>query len=309
MWVSARGAAPPLWPCCSDESSQTTHFVDKHFCFVFYSQINELPKPSCMLKTLRELRIGTYENIEIATEETSIITALHKFVERRVSALPLVDAEGRLVDIYAKFDVIVSVVWRTDTLRWFEGEARAETNEQPRWLSEFSRWENIQRFGCVFEKSEWTSKCLVWRSAEMSTGWNAVHHHGADCASGSASLGGGGWERQGYWYHLLVGHPPVFSIKTKWIAEESVEHFVAIIAFVGWQYTPVWLWDEVARIAEEDESGDLLEMKTIDENGLDESTGENATSQIAESTNETSDDVQEVSSSEKVSQGEDASPL
>ena len=51
---------------------------------------------------------------------------------------------------------------------------------------------------------------------------------------------------------------------------------------------------EVARIAEEDESGDLLEMKTIDENGVDESTGENATSQIAEYTNETSDDVQEV---------------
>lgn len=61
-----------------------------------------------MGKTLRELRIGTYDNIETATEDTTIITALHKFVERRVSALPLVDSEGKLVDIYAKFDVIVS---------------------------------------------------------------------------------------------------------------------------------------------------------------------------------------------------------
>lgn len=61
-----------------------------------------------MQKTLRELKIGSYENIETATESTSIITALRKFVERRVSALPLVDSEGRLVDIYAKFDVIVS---------------------------------------------------------------------------------------------------------------------------------------------------------------------------------------------------------
>lgn len=56
---------------------------------------------------MRELRIGTYENIETASEDTSIITALHKFIDRRVSALPLVDADGRLVDIYAKFDVIV----------------------------------------------------------------------------------------------------------------------------------------------------------------------------------------------------------
>lgn len=61
-----------------------------------------------MNKTLREIRIGTYDDIETASEETSIILALKKFVERRVSALPLIDSEGRLVDIYAKFDVIVS---------------------------------------------------------------------------------------------------------------------------------------------------------------------------------------------------------
>lgn len=64
-----------------------------------------------MHKPLRELRIGTYDNIETANEETSIIMALHKFIERRVSALPLVDSEGRLVDIYAKFDVIVSYLF------------------------------------------------------------------------------------------------------------------------------------------------------------------------------------------------------
>lgn len=75
---------------------------------MFYFQINELPKPSYMQKTLRELRIGSYNNIETASEDTTIILALTKFVERRVSALPVIDSEGRLVDIYAKFDVIVS---------------------------------------------------------------------------------------------------------------------------------------------------------------------------------------------------------
>jgi hypothetical protein len=62
-----------------------------------------------MSKTLNELKIGTYDNIETAIEDTSIILALKKFVERRVSALPIIDPEGRLVDIYAKFDVIVSI--------------------------------------------------------------------------------------------------------------------------------------------------------------------------------------------------------
>lgn len=79
-----------------------------HNCFCPF-QINDLPKPSYMNKTLSELKIGTYDNIETAIEDTSIILALKKFVERRVSALPIIDPEGRLVDIYAKFDVIVSI--------------------------------------------------------------------------------------------------------------------------------------------------------------------------------------------------------
>lgn len=62
-----------------------------------------------MNKTLKELNVGTYENVETATEDISIILALNKFEDRRVSALPVVDTEGHLVDIYAKFDVIVSL--------------------------------------------------------------------------------------------------------------------------------------------------------------------------------------------------------
>lgn len=62
-----------------------------------------------MHSKLRDLNIGTLENIETADEQTSIIDALKKFVTRRVSALPLIDADGKLKDIYAKFDVIVSL--------------------------------------------------------------------------------------------------------------------------------------------------------------------------------------------------------
>ena len=40
---------------------------------------------------------------------TPLITALNMFIERRVSALPVVDEDNKVVDIYAKFDVIVSI--------------------------------------------------------------------------------------------------------------------------------------------------------------------------------------------------------
>ncbi|KAK0169364.1 hypothetical protein PV328_012142, partial [Microctonus aethiopoides] len=88
------------------------------FLFLY---IQGLPRPSFVNKTLAELRIGTYENIETATEDT-------------ISALPIIDADGKLVDIYSKFDVInlaanktynnLNVTLRTANHHrneWFEG--------------------------------------------------------------------------------------------------------------------------------------------------------------------------------------------
>ncbi|KAJ8671899.1 hypothetical protein QAD02_003158, partial [Eretmocerus hayati] len=104
--------------------------------------IHDLPKPSFLTKTLDELGIGTYENIETATEETPVIVALRKFVERRVSALPVIDVSGRLVNIYSKFDVINLAAERTyDNLditlkeanehrnEWFEGVQKCKLDE------------------------------------------------------------------------------------------------------------------------------------------------------------------------------------
>ncbi|XP_061871359.1 5'-AMP-activated protein kinase subunit gamma-1 isoform X3 [Colius striatus] len=68
--------------------------------------IAEVPKPEFMGKTLEELRIGTYSNIAVVRTSTPIYVALGIFVQHRVSALPVVDDSGRVVDIYSKFDVI-----------------------------------------------------------------------------------------------------------------------------------------------------------------------------------------------------------
>ncbi|KAG8288133.1 5'-AMP-activated protein kinase subunit gamma-2 [Homalodisca vitripennis] len=116
-----------------------THKRILRFLFLY---INDLPKPSYMHKTLEELRIGTFSNIETAEPDTSIILALRKFVERRVSALPMVDEEGRLVDIFAKFDVINLAAEKTynnldvslktaneHRNEWFEGVHKCKPTE------------------------------------------------------------------------------------------------------------------------------------------------------------------------------------
>ncbi|PVD30963.1 hypothetical protein C0Q70_10239 [Pomacea canaliculata] len=68
--------------------------------------IKDLPRPSFMSKTLKELKIGTYDNVITVSKDLPLIKALNLFVEHRISALPVLDEDGYVVDIYAKFDVI-----------------------------------------------------------------------------------------------------------------------------------------------------------------------------------------------------------
>ncbi|VDM65563.1 unnamed protein product, partial [Strongylus vulgaris] len=66
----------------------------------------DLPKPAFMDSTPKELGIGSWGDIVTIHVDTPLHDALEIFLRNRVSALPLVDENGRVVDIYAKFDVI-----------------------------------------------------------------------------------------------------------------------------------------------------------------------------------------------------------
>lgn len=94
---------PVIDPATGNVLYILTHKRLLRFLFLY---IHDLPKPEYFDTSIFELNIGTYEGIEVAYNETPIIDALNKFVTKRISALPIVDNEGRLIDIYAKFDVI-----------------------------------------------------------------------------------------------------------------------------------------------------------------------------------------------------------
>eukprot|EP00053_Salpingoeca_punica_P017983 m.174631 g.174631 ORF g.174631 m.174631 type:complete len:528 (+) comp17331_c0_seq1:470-2053(+) len=64
------------------------------------------PVPAFLMRTIGDLNIGTQKNVAYVTHDTPLIVALNIFSERRVSALPIVNGEGVVVDIYAKFDAI-----------------------------------------------------------------------------------------------------------------------------------------------------------------------------------------------------------
>lgn len=53
-----------------------------------------IPKPRFLQKQIGEVSIGTFREIATVQESASVHDALMIFVERRVSALPVVNEEG-----------------------------------------------------------------------------------------------------------------------------------------------------------------------------------------------------------------------
>uniref|UniRef100_A0A3B5N129 Protein kinase, AMP-activated, gamma 3a non-catalytic subunit n=1 Tax=Xiphophorus couchianus TaxID=32473 RepID=A0A3B5N129_9TELE len=95
-------------PVIDPESGNVLHILTHKrilkFLHIFVSQ--NLPKLAFLKRPVQELGIGTFRNIATVHQTSSLYEALSIFVERRVSALPVVDGQSKVVALYSRFDVI-----------------------------------------------------------------------------------------------------------------------------------------------------------------------------------------------------------
>uniref|UniRef100_A0A8C2X859 Protein kinase, AMP-activated, gamma 3a non-catalytic subunit n=1 Tax=Cyclopterus lumpus TaxID=8103 RepID=A0A8C2X859_CYCLU len=94
-------------PVMDPESGNVLHILTHKrilkFLHIFKTKV---PKPAFMGRQIQELGIGTFRNIATVQQTATLYEALAIFVERRVSALPVVDEQGKVVSLYSRFDVI-----------------------------------------------------------------------------------------------------------------------------------------------------------------------------------------------------------
>uniref|UniRef100_G3QL54 Protein kinase AMP-activated non-catalytic subunit gamma 3 n=1 Tax=Gorilla gorilla gorilla TaxID=9595 RepID=G3QL54_GORGO len=94
---------PVLEPVSGNVLHILTHKRLLKFLHIFGSL---LPRPSFLYRTIQDLGIGTFRDLAVVLETAPILTALDIFVDRRVSALPVVNECGQVVGLYSRFDVI-----------------------------------------------------------------------------------------------------------------------------------------------------------------------------------------------------------
>ncbi|KAJ7345993.1 hypothetical protein JRQ81_001943, partial [Phrynocephalus forsythii] len=94
---------PVIEPISGNVLHILTHKRILKFLHIFGAM---LPKPRFLQRTIQELGIGTFRDVAIVLESAPVYTALEIFVDRRVSALPVINEKGSVVGLYSRFDVI-----------------------------------------------------------------------------------------------------------------------------------------------------------------------------------------------------------
>ncbi|KAM5267342.1 5'-AMP-activated protein kinase subunit gamma-3 isoform 1-T1 [Hipposideros larvatus] len=94
---------PVLDPVSGDVLHIITHKRLLKFLHIFGAL---LPRPAFLSRTIQDLGIGTFRDLAVVLETAPILTALEIFVDRRVSALPVVNEAGQVVGLYSRFDVV-----------------------------------------------------------------------------------------------------------------------------------------------------------------------------------------------------------
>uniref|UniRef100_A0A8C1TX54 Protein kinase, AMP-activated, gamma 3a non-catalytic subunit n=1 Tax=Cyprinus carpio TaxID=7962 RepID=A0A8C1TX54_CYPCA len=94
-------------PVIDPESGNVLHILTHKrilkFLHIFGAAV---PKPRFLTMQIKDAGIGTFTNVATVSQTATVYDALSVFVERRVSALPVVDDDGKVVALYSRFDVI-----------------------------------------------------------------------------------------------------------------------------------------------------------------------------------------------------------
>lgn len=65
--------------------------------------------PSMYKQTPEEVGVGTFKCVQTVTYETKLADVLEKLARQNVSAVPIIDNDGVVVDIYTREDVMVRI--------------------------------------------------------------------------------------------------------------------------------------------------------------------------------------------------------
>lgn len=136
--------------------SVVTQYRILKFVAVNVKETQKLKKP------LKDLRLGSYEDLATASMQTPIIDVIHMLVNKNISSVPILDKEGTVINVFEAVDVIALIKGGIyEDLNLSVGEAllkRAEVTIRPlirHTMAAVSDQEHRQDFSGIYTCSPW----------------------------------------------------------------------------------------------------------------------------------------------------------
>jgi CBS domain-containing protein len=106
--LASRARRIPLVDVDDETKREMVISVITQYRILKFMTIN-VPQTQMLKKPLRELNVGTYENLTTCSMDTPVIDVIHELVRRSISCVPIVDHEGTLLNVFEAVDVIALI--------------------------------------------------------------------------------------------------------------------------------------------------------------------------------------------------------
>ena len=104
--LKTRARRIPLVDIDDETGRETVVSVITQYRILKFIAVNNEQHTMLMKKSVREIGLGTYGKLATATMESSVLDSIHLMVKYNISAIPILDKENRLLNVFQAVDVI-----------------------------------------------------------------------------------------------------------------------------------------------------------------------------------------------------------
>lgn len=104
--LKTRARRIPLVDVDDESGRETVVSVITQYRILKFIAVNNENYTIMLKKPVREIGLGTYENLATATMNSSVLEVIDLMVKNNISSVPIIDRKGRVMNVFEAVDVI-----------------------------------------------------------------------------------------------------------------------------------------------------------------------------------------------------------
>lgn len=104
--LKTRARRIPLIDVDDETGRETVISIITQYRILKFIAVNNEHHTVLLKKTVRDINLGTYDNMTTAKMDSTVLDAIHLMVDNNISCIPIVDDDNKLLNAFEAVDVI-----------------------------------------------------------------------------------------------------------------------------------------------------------------------------------------------------------